>query len=331
MSFLYLPEEPDVPWMRILPEGGPSAGAAMQIDASGLEIRNRVYHYQLIENTTDARVLIRWLYKSTLVASDNGFEGAAPRLRGYQTLADGTTRMVVDTNPSAGGKKMWVSQQSSGWKVASFMIDFEDYPDHESIDHYTLEAVVRAASGQFTLGNWECQAHYSKEQAFTTFSDKKTYFSGGLYSVDISPVNAAGEQEIRRYMRDVEQRERFISKGKRLTVNGSCMVRGQMNNNKTSETIGVAIFGYFKMRIAGTGQYDYYELGAVQSSLYAGPRAIEWRLDTEARKDYDLTLLTIGLGHEGSTPPDDQHASELEIFYARTKLIINDFIAPSQG
>jgi len=67
-------------------------------------------HRELIPAPSDARIQIRIRFKSTLVATDNGFEGFAPRVRGFQLEGSAPTnkdRQIFDSNPSSQGKKMW--------------------------------------------------------------------------------------------------------------------------------------------------------------------------------------------------------------------------------
>ena len=334
ISLLLLPEQPAVSWARLTREGE-GGTFSYTIDASGLDLRNRMMHRELIPAPSDARIQVRVRYKSTLVATDNGFEGFAVRIRGFQLEGSAPTkkdRQIFEYNPEAQGKKAWIAAQETEWTTRNFIIDLEEHSDGNGVDYYTVELVVRATSGQLILTNVECQTLYSKEMAFTTISATQTFSQTGLYTVDISTVNAAGETDIRRYMRDLQSIDRTIPKGKRLMVTGKALMRGLLVNGNGGNFDSRTIYVFLKMRIKGTGQYDYYQIGTQGDGVYPNSYLLNLILDTEAENDYEQTILSIGAAHlEGNVPDDAVAITDLSVFSLQGKLFINDFIAPSQG
>ena len=93
MSLLRIPDQPDVSWARYgrYGEGGTFG---YQIDASGLDLRNRMMHQDLLPATADVSLQTRIRLKSTLVTYNGAFEGLSVRHRGYQLQGSAPGRQI---------------------------------------------------------------------------------------------------------------------------------------------------------------------------------------------------------------------------------------------
>jgi len=335
ISLLLLPEQPDVSWAR-LSRDGEGGSFSYTIDASGTSIRNRMMHRELVPAPTDARIQIRIRFKSTLIATDNGYEGFAPRVRGFQlegTAPTSNDRQIYDSNPSAQGRKMWFSSQQSEWTTRSFIIDIEESSSGAGVDYYTVELVVRAQSGSLTVTNIECQTLYSKEYKYTPITRFKTYNGAAFYLIK---TYYDANRLIKRFMRDVETINCNVSKGKRLICDGLAVFLGAMQNPSTLDIHNTTTIIYLKMKIRGEGRYEYYELGRytlpAENYIYRRQQEIKLVLDAVARSDYDQAILVISNSQlEGPVEVLDNTTSVISVWNLSNTLFVNDFVTPSQG
>lgn len=159
MTQLYYPIQATLPpYMRLLPTGGQSGGAAIQIDAQGSA--PSLLHVRVpLQQTSDWTTSVQSTVDTTnLQASANGYEGYAIYAQLFQL---GTDRPV----------KSWdnkqLAEQNDNWHTVrtGFHTVTQDIPlpIDETGSFLDLAAAVRAPFGQVTLSNWSIVNKYSRE------------------------------------------------------------------------------------------------------------------------------------------------------------------------
>ena len=265
---LQLPNTETPSWARELPNGGEGGIRAFQIDGSGLDVKNYMMYRLTLPMGSAPSVRGSVRFKSSLVAFNSSFEGFAARFRGY----DANGSEVWDSRPEEKGRRAWRADQTNDWSDAVFV---EPVPTDRGIVDITFEILVKAESGLLTLCKPECRYHYS----YTLNMDLNGFSSWlgipeGVYSEQIMNGGLNGEPPITRWVRYVRTEQVNIPKGKYLTGHVVGPLRATTSQSKDispgftgSRQIENSFSGFMlKMRIAGTGQYEFITLAVVTAS-----------------------------------------------------------------
>jgi len=327
MSMLSLLEQPSVPWAR---KGryGEGGSFGLQIDASGLELRNRVMHRELVPATAEVSLHTRVRMRSTLVASANGFEGFAVRHRGFQLEGAApakTDRQVWDSNPQ--GLSSWISAQLPGFTTRSFLVA---PPTDRGIDYVTWEALVRASSGQVTLSTIECRHAFTRPLVGVRRTELAEYSGAGLSrqpmvnefinwdGVDYSVVYVGSAESI------------SLSRGQILTlqVNGSTLSGNTAafsgGDSPPRAAARVGIFAKLRQTNGNGAHYQIAEVfPPVEGFALYGAQPFEAR----APADFDQIEYLVGVQPYDSAIYSDPRLGIQSLFIDGH---ISDFVAPSQ-
>lgn len=327
MSLLQLPDLPDVPWARLLEGAGEGGSYAYQIDASGLDLRNRMMYRPLIPNSGSPAMKTRLRMMSTLQCNNPAFEGLAVRHRGYQ-LRGGVPStqdvQVWDSDPSSKGVRAWYSQQSGTYTDAVFI---EPVPSALGIDYVTVELIVRAQAGHVTISNAECRSHYGRPYHMA-ISGAQAWTSAGLTLHQMTWDG--GRTTTARYIRYLKTESIECRRGQSIlaSVDGALGSTALDNNGAGAlvlHTAGVSL----RLRRGGVSTEDWLDVAAFQYDT-EDVRRIQTTTQKRAEYDYDRAQLVVfqDLGSAGAI---GEWQSD-EIFYEdlQLDLDINDYIAPSQ-
>ena len=285
-------------------------------------------HIELVQTSMAEQIKIDVDFTSSLVATSNGFEGFAPRLRGFQL--DGSVpaqddRQVWEYNPEEHGRSAWIAFQQSEFRARSFFIPTDDT---DAVDYFTIEIVVRAVSGQVIINSVEPQNYYSITHLFPFISGPVTIYPAGVDEYGF--VNfLGGDEGVYSYRSYQHTLNKQITKGRRMKAEGSWIAKARTQITGSSEGLATRISGLLKCRIEGTSTYDWYDLGSstgdsdtIQSSA--------WVMDTEAANDYDQQEWVFGVMNiYGPASPFSEY-SYLEIYSARLDIRVSDFVGASQ-
>ena len=334
MSLLQLPDAPLPSWARFgrYGEGG---SFGFQMDASGLENRNRMMHRDLIPATADVTFQIRLRMTSSLVTSNPAFEGLAVRLRGFQLEGSqpaSTDRQVWDSNPSAGGIRAWISGQYSEFETHNFMINI---PSGLGIDYVTVELVVRAQSGQVNIDNFECRHYYGKLYPIE-MQGFQSWTTESAFTVEVFSQPISGDTfGVRRWVRYLFTEDIVVRKGQTIITNLRTLMSGrafEFTNAALTEGGRIpALTGVvLKFRRKGTGTYDYMDAGAGYATREAKTFSINETRQRRAPYDYDQVELIVFNEPEPSSESVSHGSDRLSFEDIDLDIIVADFIAPSQ-
>lgn len=335
MSLHQLAEQPPVPWCR-QGQYGEGGTTGFEIDSSGLETRNRFMYRDAVPVIPLVSYLVRIRLLSTLVASNNGFEGVAVRMRGFRLNGSSpeniTEEQVWDSNPELGGRSRWFSRQTSGYETISFVI--EEMP--EGMDFVTVELVVRATSGQIRLHNIECR-HLFQRQYPWVLPNVSNVSSAAFFYEQIpviqrdgaTTLTAAGSGFVH-YMTTVECN---IIKGEMIEIDGTGFITGFMydlaQSTATSfRTIESSLSVSFKFRVRGEDRFHTVAAGTSTGRQVYLRQPLKVREEALANYDqYQVVLVAV--------PQDEnQSVNGLAHSYIRRLVEVNvralDFIKPSQ-
>ena len=285
-----LPEQSDVAWARLLPGAGEGGSAAYQIDASGLEVRNRMMYRPLIPNGGSPSMKTRLRLTSTLQAGNPAFEGIAVRHRGYKltgSVPARTDEEVWDSDPASKGKRAWYSQQSGTFTDAVFI---EPVPDNLAIDYITFELIVRAGSGQVTISAAECRNHYAVPYDLSTLGSQ-LWTSG--FSNEIVAQGISGDGPVVRFFRYIKTVQTPIRKGQLVKNVLKGALTGRAFESTTSNelrrlaaSVGIVV----KMRRVNPNTvYDYFTLFSAPVSVDNKTVFADGSMEFRAQHDYSQT------------------------------------------
>lgn len=330
-SILQLPEVPPQPWAR-LGRAGEGGSFSYTLDGSGLEQYNRLMHRDLIPLTSDVSFQIRIRCKSSLVTNNPAFEGLAPRMRGFsldgQAPATGH-HQVWDSNPSAGGKAMWISGQHTEYTTFNFIISV---PPANGIDYVTLELVCRADSGQVQISNVECRYYYGRLVPIEIGGAQR--WESAAFGQEQFETNFSGN-DVRRWLKYLRTEPINARKGQNLIFNTNSALNGIGWQFKTGVSVAQepapTIRGFLsKLRRKGTGDYDHVDVVSNYTQASYRPTVVNETRAVRARYDYDQWDLVAFVETQPDIGYDTFGPQFIEYKDVVCDLLVADFVAPSQ-
>ena len=296
MSLLQLPDQPDVSWARLIPGAGEGGSAAYQIDASGLEIYNRMMYRPLIPNGGSPAMKTRIRLKSTLQANNPAFEGIAVRHRGFRltgSVPSRTDTQVWDSDPSSKGKRAWYSQQSGTYTDAVFI---EPVPEGLGIDYITFELIVRASSGQVTISSVECRNHYEVLHNLD-IPGEQNWTSG--FSNEVIQQGIGVDEPVVRWVRYIKTAQIKIRKGQLVTafLNGAMRGRAyEIRYPSTAQRMPANLGMMIKMRrVDDNTKYVYATVGfdSITGDSGDNNKTVSLESSVQFRARYDYSQIEV--------------------------------------
>lgn len=326
MSLLRLADLPPVSWARFgrYGEGG---SFGYQMDASGLELRNRMMHQDLLPATADVSLQTRLRLKSSLVTNNPAFEGLAVKHRGFQlqgSTASEDDIQVWDSQPETQGKRAWISGQHSEYSTFNFV---NTLPSNLGVDYATWELELRAASGQVEIDNVECRYFYGKYHNMDIIGSQ-SFLNGQL---PLEQLDTYDQTNIVRYVKYLKTLDIVCRKGQMIIADSNGAIRGAVVNQSLAD-IPVTTGFMLKFRRTGLSIEDYFDATGtytttIKQSLYTPYDQTQQR---RARYDYDRVQL-VAYTNPHTRPSDtSQSPDEIAFVDPNMDLYIADFVGPSQ-
>ena len=334
MSLLQLPDLPDVAWARLLQGAGEGGSYAYQIDASGLDLRNRMMYRKLIPNGGSPSMKTRLRLKSTLQTNNPAFEGIAVRHRGYQLTGSVPTqadKRVWDSAPENGRESAWYSVQSGTFTDVVFI---ESVPPDLGIDYITFELVVRAASGQVTISNCECRNHYAVETVLPV-PERRAYSSSNA-NYQIERMSSEGSGDVVRYITYMSAHQLRIEKGKLISVitEGNILVSAfeSRDDGSGSRLLNANSGMMVKLRRTNAQtQYDYFTVSRTGNGSLGNRSLLDQ--SEQFRSDHDYNQLEVIPFIEPDALSDGYDNITPGVLFLRDltmRLVVTDYLAPTQ-
>lgn len=334
MSILRLADQPAVSWARYgnYGEGGTKG---YQMDASGIELRNRMMHQDLLPATSDVSLQTRLRLKSTLVTYNSAFEGIAVRHRGFKLVGDTPSDgdiQVWDSQPEIQGKKAWISGQVSEFTTFNFI---NPLPPGLGIDYVTWELVLRASGGQVDLDNAECRYYYGKPYDLDILGAQS--FSGqSAFSRENVAAGVNGADAVERGIIYLQTLPVEITKGQVLDaqctapMNGVCVSYTDPNSPQfTPCNIGLGL----KLRRKGTTTYDYFDVASSYigySSTLTSTVLVRNSMQAWMRHSYDQAEQVAFIEPTSDRTHPAWFPSSLAFSKIDMDMTVKDFVRPSQ-
>lgn len=327
-----LPEQSDVAWARLLPGAGEGGSAAYQIDASGLEVRNRMMYRPLIPNGGSPSMKTRLRLTSTLQAGNPAFEGIAVRHRGYKLTGSVPSRTddeVWDSDPASKGKRAWYSQQSGTFTDAVFI---EPVPDNLGIDYITFELIVRASSGQVTISSAECRNHYVVPYPLDILGSQ--LWSSGFSIETVSP-GISGDGAVRRWLRYIKTEQVNVRQGKlvKTILKGAITGRAfESQGGNNARRLAAEVGLMFKMRrVNPNTTYDYFTITKSPVSVDNKTIYADGSVEFKAKHDYSqVEVLPFVEPTQNDPAYDTTGVDRMGIANVELEMIVSDYISPTQ-
>ena len=332
MSQFRLPDQVPVTWARINQRGEGGSNAA-HIDGGGTDVYNYLMYQQLLSMSSNVSLQTRLRAKLVeMYVGNASFEGAAVRHRGFQMTGTEPNleldTQVWDSNPASGGRKKWISGNTSDFQDYSFIVEV---PTDKGIDYVTWELVMRSP-GQIIIDNVECRHFYGKLYDLSIDGYGRWEEDGGALSLERIEVASSLDNDSRsfRYVHYLRTYDIECRKGQNLITSATGIINGRAEHYQTGEVEATTGFS-LKLRRKGTTTEDWFDV-VERYSPYALPSFYNEARQQRARYDYDRAQLIIYVepSPQGNTALGLVKGDYVLYADPQLDLTVSDFVAPSQ-
>jgi len=161
MTTPFYPDQLILPaWVSFLPTGGQNGGAGYQVDAQGGALVSCMYYAFPLIQTADISTEISMIYRSSLSASDNGYEGVTAQMR-LLRVENNNLRVVWNNNVLVSGDQTKWFHENTGNEFVRHTI-IESPPAGIAADFLDVCIIVKAPAGNVVFSNIEIRNRYER-------------------------------------------------------------------------------------------------------------------------------------------------------------------------
>ena len=332
MTQFRLPDQVPVTWARIN-QSGEGGTKAMHMDGGGTDVYNYLMYTQMLPAPSNVSLQTRLRAKLiSMTVGNASFEGAAVRHRGFKmTGAEPNLKLdtqVWDSNPGSGGRKHWISGNTSDFQDYSFIIPV---PSDKGIDYVTWELVMRSP-GQIIVSNVECRHYYGRlyEMDISGSQLWRANDDGLTLTQLLASSSLESDANVIRWIRYLKTIDIDCRKGQNLITSGTGAINGITRGSSNAGAYLPTTTGFsLKLRRKGTNTEDWLDVVTRYSEI-AHVTRYDQSQQRIARYDYDRAQLVVFLQPHYTSSVGTVFGTFAAYEDPQLDVLVADFVAPSQ-